>query len=92
MSFLIKFPITTYEAPYQHAERRNGKKNPIPSLKSVTMAAVAGARQKQNEFTLAEAQRHSLTSYYTTSPICCDLVPDRTVPFQSMRIQTQCPQ
>lgn len=48
------------------------------------MAAVAGTRQKQNEFTLAEAQRHSLTSYYTTSLICCDLVPDRTVLFQSM--------
>lgn len=47
------------------------------------MAVEAGARQKPNEFTLAEAQRHSLTSYYTAPLICCDLVLDRTLPFQS---------
>lgn len=60
-------------------QREGMEKNLIPSLKSITMVAVAGARQKRNEFVLAEAQRHSLTSYYTTPPICCDLVLDRTV-------------
>lgn len=48
------------------------------------MAVVAGARQKRNEFTLAEAPRHFLTSYYTAPRICCDLVLDRTLPFKSV--------
>lgn len=56
----MRFPTST--------QREGMEKNPIPSLKSVTMAAVAGARQKRNEFVLAEAQKtfFNFLLYYTS--------------------------